>query len=742
MPLDRPLLRAAQAALEQDDLRRANGLFLEHLAQSRDDGVALAEYGGFCLRSGRYEAACYLLDKASRLLDPDAGLLDQLGYARLENHDLEGARQGFESALALDPRDALANYGLGQCNQQADAWPQAVEAFERAVSAQPDALPMLLNLAEACHHAGDMERASACFARAEQLAADDPAMLLAYGRFLRETGSFAQAMQKLGRLARAHPDEPPVILETARCLRAMGDCGQATLWLEKFNRLAPGTAEYNEELGNCAAALNDGAKRDLHWGQAADQWVRNQQFSLAEPLLEKMAAANPRNVVTWILKGGIHAAQQQLDLAKADYEQAIKTDPKWPDGYANLANLHEQTNLIPQAKAVATTGLAMAAARNNQPRNSVVSLLMSSCKCARRQKDYPHAMQLLDRMSKFVQYDLERQLMAFERGKVLDLMGDEAGAIAAFAKGNALALAPWIKANPGENTYVRGIDYLLGLIRNGWLKDWPRVDPQNSETDPAFLVGFPRSGTTLLNQILFCHDAIQIAEEKNLVQAMRDSVRSMPKGYPLSIPELDSLDVAYLRDVYFRTGVQHGVVRSSKLLVDKLPLHVTTAGLIHRVFPKARFVFAVRHPCDVVLSCFMQDFRANEAMANFHSIADTVRLYTKTMDLWMAYREQLALDVHMVRYEDVVDDFDTQVRGLCDFLGIAWDESLRQFSTKALDRGRINTPSYEQVSKPIYREALNRWERYRKYLEPHLPALQPYIERFGYADPAQPDQAG
>jgi hypothetical protein len=113
-------------------------------------------------------------------------------------------------------------------------------------------------------------------------------------------------------------------------------------------------------------------------------------------------------------------------------------------------------------------------------------------------------------------------------------------------------------------------------------------------------------------------------------------------------------------------------------------------------------------------------------------------LYARTMDLWQLYREQLPLKIHTVRYEDVVEDFDEQVRALCSFLGIPWEDSLRQFSTKALDRGRINTPSYEQVSKPIYRDARYRWHRYREHLAPYLPALRPYIERFGYSpDTAQ-----
>jgi len=265
------------------------------------------------------------------------------------------------------------------------------------------------------------------------------------------------------------------------------------------------------------------------------------------------------------------------------------------------------------------------------------------------------------------------------------------------------------------------------------LRQCKPIDALPACASPAFLVGFPRSGTTLLNQVLDTHSAIQTLEEKPPASKIMDAVRSMPRGYPHALPDFDALDVAYLREAYFRSAVEHGATDPSKLVVDKFPLHITMVDLLHRVFPEARFLFALRHPCDVVLSCFMQNFRLNEAMASLCTLADAVALYTRTMDLWELYRTQLPLTVHTIRYEDVVDDFEGQVRTLCDFLGVPWEDSLRQFSARALDRGRINTPSYAQVSKPIYREARFRWERYREHLEPYLPTLQPYIERFGYS---------
>ena len=734
---DRPLLQQAIAAVERNDLPRADALFLEHLAQDRADPVALADYGNFCLRTGRHESASYLLQKAIALSAPDADLLTQLGFARLEGGDDDGALHSFEAALKQDPTHPLANYGLAQCHQQAGSWLAAIAGFTVALAAQPGNLPILLNLADAYHKAGDAQAAATRYEQACRLAPNDPMMLLEYGKFLRDSGMFARALEKFAALRQAHPEEPIVVLETARCLRAMGEPSRAVEVLEQLNKLTPNTPEYHEELGNCLALLADAQNRDLHWGIAVNMWIRAKQFPLVGPLLEKMMHVNPVYAVAWNLKGMYHEAQHQLEPAAAAFAKSTELDPEWIDAAANLANLYEQTNRLSLAKSVAETALEPDTIQKQQQHTAYNTLLLVLAKVARRQKDYPRAMQLLDRMARQDQNDQQRRMELFERGKLFELLGDQNAAIAAFSNGNALARAPWKRDNP-DDKFPRWLEIALGLEKSGWSKSWRKIDELPTDPAPAFLVGFPRSGTTLLNQILDCHSGVQALEEKKTVSKMLDAVRCMPEGYPRALAVCDRFDIDYLRKVYFNTVAEHLVLDPHKLLVDKLPLNLTKAGLIHRVFPKARFIFALRHPCDVVLSCFMQDFHVNEAMANFFTLKDTVALYVSTMELWDLYQRDLGLSVHRIRYEDLVDDLESHTRSLCDFLGVPWEDDLRQFSSRALDRGKINTPSYEQVSKPIYREARYRWERYREHLAPFLPALQPYIERFGYSDSAQP----
>jgi hypothetical protein len=153
--------------------------------------------------------------------------------------------------------------------------------------------------------------------------------------------------------------------------------------------------------------------------------------------------------------------------------------------------------------------------------------------------------------------------------------------------------------------------------------------------------------------------------------------------------------------------------------------------LMQRLFPASRFIFALRDPRDVVLSCFMQGFDLNEAMRHFLSLEETARYYAAVMGVGADAAERLGPRLHRVRYEDVVADTEGEARRLLAFLGLAWEPAVLEFQKTARSR-RINTPSYSQVAEPIYTRAKERWRRYETQLAPVLPVLEPFVKRFGY----------
>lgn len=162
-------------------------------------------------------------------------------------------------------------------------------------------------------------------------------------------------------------------------------------------------------------------------------------------------------------------------------------------------------------------------------------------------------------------------------------------------------------------------------------------------------------------------------------------------------------------------------------------MNMNKVPLIYRLFPDARFILALRHPCDVVLSCFIATFKLNNAMANFLDLDTAAQTYDLSFRYWETCRALLPIRVRTVRYEDVVADSGVTLRPVFDDLGLDWREDVLDHQKTAAARSSIRTASYAQVTEPIYARAVGRWKRYRAALEPVLPTLAPWVERFRYA---------
>jgi hypothetical protein len=220
-------------------------------------------------------------------------------------------------------------------------------------------------------------------------------------------------------------------------------------------------------------------------------------------------------------------------------------------------------------------------------------------------------------------------------------------------------------------------------------------------------------------------------EEKPAVDIVKKAVEKLPGGYPDSLANLTAEDADRLRRAYFAEVDRFMGGPPPGILVDKMPLNTIEVGLIHRLFPKAKILLALRHPCDVVLSGFMQAFKPNAAMVHFGGLADTAKFYASVMSLWHRYAEVLPLDVLTTRYEDLVADFEAETRRILTFLGLPWEDSVLSYAERAKSRP-IATPSYHQVVQPIYAQSVGRWHNYREQMAEVLPVLRPFVEAFGY----------
>ena len=250
--------------------------------------------------------------------------------------------------------------------------------------------------------------------------------------------------------------------------------------------------------------------------------------------------------------------------------------------------------------------------------------------------------------------------------------------------------------------------------------------------NPVFVIGFPRSGTTLLDTLLRGHPAIRVAEESNAVSAMVNRLSGQSDERLETLADLRDRDVNDIRKTYFDALARHAKPDNGVLPIDRFALNTVYAGEIHRIFPDARFILMLRHPADCVLSCFMQTFYETPANACFFTLEDSAHLYDQVFGLWRQYTGLLPLNVLQVKYEDLVADAETTCRRILDFLDMPWHPGILEHERTARERTLIGTASYNQVTRPLYTEAQGRWRRYRAEMKPVLPALEPWISYFGY----------
>jgi tetratricopeptide (TPR) repeat protein len=261
---------------------------------------------------------------------------------------------------------------------------------------------------------------------------------------------------------------------------------------------------------------------------------------------------------------------------------------------------------------------------------------------------------------------------------------------------------------------------------------WDHSGAPSTAESPVFVVGFPRSGTTLLELALDAHPQLKSMDEQRFVQDALDELVAAGADYPQRLRDVSREVLDRVRASYWERVAKKVKLAPAERLVDKNPLNILRLPVIRRVFPHARILLAVRHPCDVLLSCYMQQFRAPDFALLCRSIESLAVGFRRTFDYWYAQSALLAPAVHELGYEDLVRDFESGMRAVTDFLELPWAESMLRPAERAQAKGYISTPSYAQVTQPVNQKSVDRWKRYEKYFAGALPPLEPYLARWGY----------
>jgi tetratricopeptide (TPR) repeat protein len=318
-------------------------------------------------------------------------------------------------------------------------------------------------------------------------------------------------------------------------------------------------------------------------------------------------------------------------------------------------------------------------------------------------------------------------------GEALDGLGRTAEAFGAFSQGKASLRAFYAQRAASRESEVDKLTRLAAWFRAADPAPWRTAPPASAASGVrghVFLVGFPRSGTTLLEQALAGHPDLVALEEAPTLAEAYDALLATSGGLE-RLARLSPAEADHWRGVYWRAVAERGAEANGKVFLDKAPAGTLYLPLVAKLFPEASVLQAARDPRDVTLSCFRNSFQMNAMTYAFTDLAETARCYAATMDLAEVYQAVLPLQPMEVRYERLVEDFEGELRRIAGFLGLTLTPGMLDVAETARRRV-VRTPSAPQVRAGLNRQGIGRWRAYAAELAPVMPILAPWIERLGY----------
>ncbi|MGO8931826.1 MAG: tetratricopeptide repeat-containing sulfotransferase family protein, partial [Limisphaerales bacterium] len=413
------------------------------------------------------------------------------------------------------------------------------------------------------------------------------------------------------------------------------------------------------------------------------------------------------------------------------FERVVAMTKGIPDAQLELAVLYERRHRVAEAY------LLIEECLRAEPDYLEAALLKA--RLLRRLKDAAGAEALFRKLASSNEaHPLVRSQAWTEIAQKLDRDGDYDGAMAAMLQAKQFLLAeegPFLKQSEALQDIFRSLAETLTAAH--WQR-WVEAGKAFPQKRTAVLASFPRSGTTLLEQVLDSHPGLVSSDEREAFG--RDIFPALWRTEKTRLPTLEALDnvplerLAAQRDrylAYMAAALNEPI--GDRVHLDKNPSMTLLLPAMLRLFPETKLLIALRDPRDVVLSCFMQYLHLNVTSISFLTLERTARSYALNMGIWLKFRETICTPWLEVRYEDCVTHLEREAHRALEFLGLPWDPQVLQYRERLKSKA-VASPTYEAVSQPLYTSAIGRWKNYRKYLEPCLEILQPCIDAFGYKD--------
>ncbi len=615
--------------------------------------------------------------------DPgNAEALNLLGVVAMQSGRPAEAAGFVGRAVQADGRRPDFHYNLGMAYLGLRSRDDAIRCFRQATALRPDYTDALLNLGNLLFSKGELDEAEACYRKVAKMAPGNPAIHNNLGSVFLARKAAEEAVPCFGQALRLKPDYAEAHNGLGSALYMQGKYDEALDSFQAALRCNPGYAEAYNNLGN------------IHFDQ--------DRLEDAETCLRKAIELKPDYAQAKLMLARVFIEREDFATALGIYEDLLASSPDSAQAWAGKANALDRMGRTQDAYDIVRDF-----AGNGPPPVDMVPLYANLASGENRQAEA--AAELEDKLTESGRSEEETRVLRFTLGKLYDELGRFDEAFAHYAAGNRLHPALY---DP-EETLGR-MDRIMSFYSAERLAGLPRAD--NSSELPIFIVGMPRSGTSLVEQILSCHREVHAAGELREIGKLAGS---LGLGFPKTnagTPRLDveALDAAANRHLDWMREQAGSATR----FTDKMPLNFQHLGLIALLFPRAHIIHCLRDPMDTCLSCYFQNFSTRNFFSfDLARVGHYHRQYERLMAHW---KEVLDLPMLEVRYEEHVADPERVCRRMLDFLELDWDPACLRFHES---RRFMRTASKDQVRKPIYTSSSGRWQNYEKHLGPLIEAL-------------------
>ena len=522
-------------------------------------------------------------------------------------------------------------------------------------------------------------------------------------------------------------DELARAARQAEALLARGEGDAYDCMVAALGRAAKGDHEGAQALFDRALALDPGDPAILT-GLAS--WYRKDgRLSEAIRACDAAIAAAPDYPDAWIERGAAYAAGGSSSVARDSYARGAALAPGNAVAHAGFAALAARDGALDAAREAALRAL------NLDARNLVAAGALAAA--ALEAGDPQAAREALEPLLRGSEAGPDRPQALTLLANACERLGDHEAAFAYYADAKADFAALHQEAARRYLPGHRFVEAILAGLEAVDPASWrvPLTDQSDPHPNHVFLIGYPRSGTTLVENVLASLPGVAALEERPTLAAadqryLTGSEAAIVRGIA-DFAALPPADLAPLRAAYWDKVHAAGVPREAAHFVDMDPMKGTRLPFIARLFPAARVVIMRRDPRDVVWSCFKTAFAPTSGTLEYTTLERAARHYDALMRLTERALEVLPLSAFELDYRNLVTDFDATTHALCSFAGIPWSDDVRRFDRTAKARG-VSTASAGQVRKGLY-DGSGQWRPYARWLEPVLPILAPWIEKFGYA---------